>query len=227
MKLYFLKETGRASINIRRLKRYNYNIQNSIIERIERMEDLNALIVLGNGSPEDEVIGITSYHQKGDAVIGITKPDRHHTDAFRELRIYVDLKIRKLLFIIDQDAFDLNVLFRSIESIFREQGITFRSVAVPNGLEKVRLYQCSINSRDFRVIVAISGLDEFNSTKHVIEDHLLMLAGIKTNENAKAKWRSLEPVERNGIFAFLKDRDIAEVVFPQHFCAFELTKTDC
>ncbi|MCW4010259.1 MAG: hypothetical protein NWF05_06515 [Candidatus Bathyarchaeota archaeon] len=224
MKMYFLDPTSRVSINIRRLRRLSFPVQRLILSTVA---ELSTLVVLGDGSPEDEIVGILACHQ-GNKTVGITKPEKHSTDAFREIRQYLKIRsINKLLFILDQDTSSLESIFSTVESIFREQGITFQLNRTFGDTEKVRLYECSIGNRHFAVITVVSGLAEFTCNQHMIEDHLIMLAGFQSGASGKAQWQSLSSEEKLGVLTLLKDKDVVEVAFPQHYFAFELVESDC
>jgi hypothetical protein len=191
------------------------------------VDELSTLIVLGDGSPEDEIVGILSCHL-GNKTVGVTKPEKHSTDAFREIRQYLNLKnLAKLVFILDQDTHSLESLFSEVEAIFGEQGIIFQLNRPFDTVEKVRVYECSINNRIFGVIVVVSGLAESNCNQHMIEDHLVKLAGFQSGTNGKEQWQSLGSEEKETVLKLLKDKDVAEVTFPQHFFAFELIEHDC
>ena len=64
-------------------------------------------------------------------------------------------------------------------------------------LERVRLYECSIGSRKFNLVIIVSGLDDTTSKSHNIEDHLSVKLRELEDEsesmeiNTKEKWRGL------------------------------------
>ncbi|MGA2385805.1 MAG: hypothetical protein ABSG33_04645 [Candidatus Bathyarchaeia archaeon] len=218
MKLYFSDPTSRPAINIHRLGRLTYNIRDIVLSV---PSEIDTLIILGNGSPEDEIAGILAWHQKTDKIVGIVKPDRHHVDAFRTTKSYfTSLKVECLLFIIDQDQFPLDELFDSIESVIKEQGIAVTSSQLLAGSDRVKTYECTLAGKAFKTIAVISGLPDFNSPVHVIEDHLLKLAGIISAPNAKEVWVQLPKDKKEAIMTSLKERRTVMEAFPQHFTAF-------
>jgi hypothetical protein len=217
MRLYFLAPLSRSSININRLRDYSFNIRDKIVMDTE---SIGHLVVLGNGSPEDEVVGIVAWHQTNDCIVGVIKPNRHYTDAYRELKGYLGIKSpRNFIFVTDQDSSNLNDLFKTIEGIIQEQGIVINAVT-PNPHNRVKIFECSLAGVEFRVISVVSGLDNFVTPAHEIEDHLLVTAGFTQANNSKDDWAALPRDQKTQIMSSLKDRNIAARAFQQHFVAF-------
>ena len=182
--------------------------------------DIDALIVLGNGSPEDEIVGILVWHQKAEKIVRIIKPEKHHVDAFRTVKSSFErLSARRLLFIIDQDRVPLNNLFVNIEQVINEQGIEVTSSQPLADSDRVKVYECMLAGQELQITAVISGLAEFDSPMHVIEDHLVKLAGINSAPNAKEVWNRLDKDKKETILKSLKDRKTAMEAFPQHFTA--------
>lgn len=214
MKLFFLDPTSRLATNIHRLKNCGFNA-NSIIAQDAR-QGRQAIIVLGDGSPEDKVLGVISYHLNGNSVIGIAKPIETHLAVLDQLKTYVEeSNAERILIVIDQDNWTLDDIFSAAER--RIHGIGIDTLPQEINEPKVRQYQCTLGYRSFGVIIVVSGLDDFNTTQHMIEDHLLRLAGFDEAENPKQSWREqLDEDERENIFKLFLDKDVVEVTFPQH-----------
>jgi hypothetical protein len=221
MKLYFSDPTSRPAININRLSRITYNMKEIILST---PSEIDTLIVLGDGSPEDEIVGILTWHQRANPkTAGVVKPEKHHTDSFCTIRAYLEsLKARCFLFIIDQDNVPLDDLFERIEIVFHEQGITLTSSHRIAADARLKVYECAFASRQFRVIAVISGLADFEAPAHEIEDHLLKLAGIDAAQDAKKSWNQLGKERREAILRSLKDEKVLQAAFPQHFIAFSM-----
>lgn len=214
MKLFFLDPSSRLAINIRRLRNYGFNTHNIIAS--DAGQNPRALIVLGNGSPEDEVIGIISHHLDGNRVVGIVKPTQHHLASLDQLRTYIELNVEKIMIIIDQDDWTLDDLLNTAERRIRDIAISPQSQ--PDTENRVRIYNCMLSNRRFQVIIVVSGLDDFPTKQHTIEDHLLKLAGFDKSDNPKESWRNLSSDERDNVFRRLQDRKVVEAVFPQQTC---------
>lgn len=218
MRLFFPGPTRSPAININRLNRLTFNIKEMILSTAPHID---ALIVLGNGSPEDEVTGILVSHQKADKTVGVVKPDKHGTDSLNTAKFYLEqLKAKCLLFIIDQDDAELNDLFKRIDRVIRQQGIAVASSQQLAGTDRASTYECSLAEKEFRIIAVISGVADFKAPVHEIEDHLLMLAGINGTNDAKESWNQLPKERKDAILTLLKDRNKAMEAFPQHFIAF-------
>jgi hypothetical protein len=184
----------------------------------ETVVTLDKLIVLGNGSPEDAIVGILSYHLNGEWTVGIVKPSRTGIATLDYVRDYAKDNVRKILFIIDQDDNNLDQFFQLV----RERiGQTGRVQLIENceDDERVKMYTCFMSHRSIDIIVVASGSEELDSPSHEIEDHLLVIAGIVSHVNdSKEYWRSLDESEREDILGLLKDKDLFGISFHQHVC---------
>ncbi len=218
MKLYFSDPTSRPAININRLSRYTYNIREIILSTPSTVD---ALIVLGDGSPEDEIVGIVVSHQKADKTVGVIKPSKHGADSFSTAKPYFEhLKTRRLLYIIDQDEAALAELFERIDGIIRQQGIVIASSQLSAESDRTKMFECTLAGEEFRIIAVISGVPDFKAPVHEIEDHLLKLAGINGAVDPKESWSQLAKERKEAVLTLLKDRRKAVEAFPQHFAAF-------
>lgn len=212
MKLYFLDPSSRAAIHVARLRRSNFNVGRIIAESVE---SLDALIIMGNGTPDDKILGALSYHLDGGKTVGLVKPGKiTHLSVLDLLKTYLRPRMRKLMILIDQEDLTLNELFDEALRRMCDIGINASEVEV---MDRLRVYQCSLVGREFSVIIVVSGLEEISSQTHSIEDHLAKAAEIQVVENSKQSWRSLNRSEREEVFRRLEEKRIDEIeeIFPQ------------
>lgn len=216
MRLFFLHPSSRALINVRRLKKYEYDTR-----RIVAMTAmaLDKLIVLGDSSPEDEIVGIMSYHLNGRRTVGILKPEETAgMPALDYIREYTTGNVRKILFIMDQDGNSLDRFFELVEERLGRIG-RVQPIENHDDDERVKLYTCHMSHRSVDIIVVASGSEDLDTPSHEIEDHLLLIAGIDGRiDDSKDQWRSLDESEREDVMRLLKDRDLFEITFHQHIC---------
>ena len=210
MKLSFLDPHSRAAVNISRLKRCGYDTRR-IIAGFSRT--LDGLVVLGNGTPDDKVLGVLSYHLDGEKIIGVVKPgERTKEGVLLDLRKYIGL--RKIMILIDQDDRPLSKIYEQVIRIMQKIGMAANEE--PSNLERFRIYHCHFSGKEFEIIIVINGLDEIHTAKHTIEDHLVKAAGIEISCSSKEAWNRLSKNEQENIFRRLKgDRRRIESLFPQ------------
>jgi len=212
MRLYFLDPSCRAAVNVARLRRSNFDVGRLIAESAE---SLDALIVIGNGTPDDSILGVLSFHLDGYKTVGIVKPgEMTHLSVLDVLKTYLRPRIRKLMILIDQEDLTLDNLFDNALRRMRGTGISVDHV---EEMERLRVCRCSLAGRDFDVIIVANGLEEVSSQTHSIEDHLTKAAEIEVAENSKRSWRSLNRSEREEVFKRLQEKRIDEIedIFPQ------------
>lgn len=212
MKLYFLDPSSRAAINVARLGRYGYDTRKIIIFTAKKLE---ALIVIGDGSPDDTALGIISYHLN-DKVVGMVKPVQTHLSALDQLKIYIARRIKKIMVLIDQDDLTLDNIFD--EAVKRMQGIGITVHQEKRGeIPSFRVYECSLPSKRFDIVLVVNGLEDVSTPKHTIEDHLVKAGGIDVVSSSKESWACLRKHEKGDVFRLLQDKDLAPISFPQHF----------
>jgi hypothetical protein len=217
MKLRFLYPTSRTAINVHRLKRCGYDTSRIIDQDLSA--STSQLIVLGNGSPEDKVIGILSYHLDGNNVIAIVKPTSTRLSVLDQLKTYLDLKFEKILLLVDQDDLNLNDLFDEAARRLGEIGVNAQERGDIEEIDRFRVYECALDNKRFEVIIVVSGLEEICASKHTIEDHLTKAAGIDITENSKDSWHAhmhSNPRDEEDVFRLLQNRDVVDVLFSQH-----------
>jgi hypothetical protein len=215
MRLLFLNPMSRALINVRRLRKYGYDTQRIVTQNAET---LDKLIVLGNSSPEDEIVGIMSHHLNGVRTVGIVKPETAGIPALDYIREYAIGNVCKILFIIDQDNNSLDQFFQLVRERIGQTG-RVQPIEDYEEDERVKMYTCCMFPRPVDIIVVASGSEDIDTPSHEIEDHLLVTAGIVSEVNdSKEYWRSLDESEREDVIRLLKDRDLFEISFRQHVC---------
>jgi len=211
MKLHFLDPKSRTAINVARLRKCEYNIRRIIVEGVKI---LDALILICNGTPDDMVLGILSYHIDGDKVVGVVKPEKkRHLGALDQLKTYLSPKIQKFMIIIDQEDLTLDKLFDETLNRMERIGINVSNI---EEMDRLKVFQSSLAGKRFEVIIVVNGLEEVCTKNHTIEDHLTKAAGIDVTENSKQSWNSLSQNERKDIFRGLKGKTkVIEELFPQ------------
>jgi hypothetical protein len=225
MRLLFLEPYSRAEINIRRLRRHGYDTYSLLAQSVPTVD---RLVVLGDGSPEDKLVGILSCHLDGSKVVAIVKAPKSNLAALDCVKEYAKRrKIEKMLFIIDQDNLNLDRLFEIAVIRITKHGIEIQPIEMENGLDRVKAYRCRCSGKDLVVVIVASGLDAFETTKHEIEDHLLLVAGVDSSGNdPKKQWESLDQDAKDDVIRLLKDKDVCETFLPQHFCGLSYLE-DC
>jgi len=218
MKLYPLDPTSRLATNIARISR---TLRLNVI--VTRVKQLDGLIIVANGTPDDIALSIICYHSNGDKVVGIVKPSGTRLSVIDVLPMYS--RINKIMIIMDQED-------QSLDSIFEEaqRKLTSKGFRITNKIDegRLRIYECEFGGRSIRLILVVNGLDEIQTSKHTIEDHLLKAAqifGIEIDfnfKNSKDAWRRLKSYHEE-IFRNLKERSIIDV-FPQQFKGCEYLK---
>jgi len=219
VRLSFLNPKGRTAINVTRLKRYGYETRNIIVDWT-RPKSLVALVVLANGTPDDQIVGVLFYHLNGEQIIGVVKPtEKTHLSVLYELKTYLDLGFTKIMVLIDQEDLTLSDLFIRTENIIKEIGV---NLDAKEDKDRVRLYECSLANKTFEIIIVVNGLSEICTRKHSIEDHLTKAAGIKVVENSKDSWENTNSNIRESIYRELKGkRKEIEALFPQQVFGFK------
>lgn len=113
MKLFFLEPSSRTAINVTRLNRCGYEIRRLIIDWTT---EIAALVVLADGTPDDIVVGILSYHLNGEKVIGLVKSSKATPlGVFSQLKTYLSINIERILVLIDQEDKEPDELFIQVK----------------------------------------------------------------------------------------------------------------
>lgn len=186
--IFKAKLTSKVSTMISKTFRYNI-----IVDKAK--EDIDSIIVLGNGNVDDLVTPIVCHHLNGSKIVGITKPDRKRTEAISGFSAYVSgTKINKIALIMDQEEEELDTIFKRIND--KLMNLNIRSEITVDD-SRIKQYRCKYGSRIFDFILIISGLDGIPSKTHKIEDHLingaLKLSKIQNAslQDSKDNWNSI------------------------------------
>ena len=220
MRLFFLDPIGSTAINVNRLKKSGFNLRKLVASYVSKID---TMIILGDGTPDDQVIGVLAHHMNGSKIVGVVKPKSTNFGAVDQMKTYLQPNIRKVVFLIDQDDLDLDSIFQNIIQRIQETGI---SVVDENKTEEAstRGYNCSFSNRHYELIIVINGLDEIPTEKHTIEDHLIQVADLQEDcrrqQNSKKTWQRLSKTDKHDILRRLLDRTLAYSNFPQQVAAF-------
>lgn len=227
MKLYTLEPSGKLAAKISGIsKRIKMNV---LIKGVDTT-DSDTLVVIGNGTPDDIAFSIIAFHIKVDKIAGIVKPKTERRYGFINLiPTYLKGKVRKILILMDQEDDKMSTIYERIQEGVKKLA-TGKIKVIDEESEKVRVYEGKYGGKEFELILVINGLDEIQTTKHSIEDHLLKAAEILSIDvgdfdNSKAAWKSINHDRQLKIFKGLKEkRKIVESVFPQQIKGCEYLK---
>jgi len=208
MKLYPLDPSSRLAINIRKISK-----KLGIKVVVTKEENLDRMVVITDGTPDDMVFAIISHHLNGDKTIRIVKPSVTRLDALDLIKTYLKLKINKIMFLIDQETDPLGQIFEKVKERLSDMGIS-----IDNEKEghRFRIYECRHAGKLFKVIIVINGLDDIPTERHAIEDHLIKIAKIEVKGSSKTTWWNLNQDKRDEVFKILKkDEKAVKQIFPQ------------
>jgi len=175
----------------------------------------NKIIMVTDGEPDVEVLTIIADRLNGEKGAYIIKPIKatrydaipHISTIVNEARTNID----KIAFVLDQESEGLDDLQENIEKKLGESGYKFeRDKNVKD--RRLLSYDVKLGPRTFSIIFCINGLDEINSKKHSIEDHLLLALNINNpRDSSKDEWKKLSGNERNDAFCEIKKN-------PEKYC---------
>ncbi|HUV02341.1 MAG TPA: hypothetical protein VMW67_02665 [Desulfobacteria bacterium] len=220
MKLYPLEPSSKLAAKIAGIsKRIRMDV---LIGNVDIL-NLDTLVVIGNGTPDDIAFSIVAFHLNGDRIAGIVKPKTERRYGFiNVIPLYLRRgNIRKILILMDQEDDSLDEIYERIQKDFGKLATGKIEVIEEESEERVRIYKGKYGSKEFELILVINGLDEIGEKKHRIEDHLVSAAEqvsivIGDFENSKAAWRSLSNDQQIRIYKELKaHRNLLERVCPQ------------
>lgn len=188
-------------------------------------QDLDTLVVIGDGTPDDIAFSIIAFHLKGDKIAGIVKPkEEKRIDCIGLIPAYLKGNIRKIIFLMDQEDESLHTIYEGIQKSLKNLAkCEIKIIDEEDESEKrLKVYECKYKygSKEFELILVINGLDEIHTDKHSIEDHLLKAAGmlkieVGDSENSKEAWNSIKDRHEDIFKELKKKRKIVEGVFPQ------------
>jgi hypothetical protein len=213
--------------NIRsKLRKIDKQLPQTVIADKATSKPIDSIIVLGDGGEDYVVVSLICYHLNGNKTTAINKPKNTRYGAIQTLKTNINIKNYKTIaFILDQEREELSELSKNIISKLKEIGVKCEEMekSVRNRLIR---YECFLGDHKFRFVVVINGLDDVGSPSHMIEDHLVRLAGVTVQGDSKDAWNGLSGEKRLEVFRrILDDRNVAEEVFNQHFAGLRLL--DC
>jgi hypothetical protein len=186
-------------------------------------QDLDTLVVIGDGTPDDIAFSIIAFHLNGDKIAWIVKPkEEKRVDCVGLIPAYLKGNIRKIIFLMDQEDDKLNTIYERIHEGVKKLATGKIKVIDEESEKRLKVYECKYGSKEFELILVINGLDEIHTDKHSIEDHLLKAAKMLSIDagdfgNSKAAWKSITHDRQSKIYKELKaHRKLVESVFPQH-----------
>jgi len=212
MRLHPLDQGSSTAINLSRLKNSGYNTSELIVSWAERID---SLIIIGNGTPDDQIIGVLSFNLNGGETVGIVKPQVTGLSVIDLIKTYLaQTKIEKYLILVDQERLTSDELFRNAEKRMSELGIR---PSIEEEKDRVRAYDCSIGSKKFKVFIVVNGLDEVSTDGHTVEDHLIKFLELEVRGTSKETWNSLSSKEKEDTFRKLNgmNEDSIRQLFPQ------------
>jgi len=229
MKLYTLDLNSRLATNITKISRV---LKMDVLVKGVDISDLDTIVVIGDGTPDDIAFSLIAYHLNGDKIVGIVKPPGRTGLGVSDLiPTYLKGKVRKIMVLMDQEDEPLNTICERIQNSLKKLAKCELKIIDEEGESEKRqkVYKCKYGSKEFELIFVINGLDEILTDKHTIEDHLLKAAEILSIDvgdfdNSKEAWKSIEH-HHVEIFKGLKEkRNIVGSVFPQQIKGCEYLK---
>ena len=228
MKLYPLELSSRLVTNISKISR---RLKMDVLVKEVATHDLDTLVVIGDGTPDDIAFSIIAFHLKGDKIAGIVKPERTRFGVIDLIpRYLMKGNIRKIIFLMDQEDDKMSTIYETIHEGVKKLATGKIKVIDEESEKGLKVYKGKCGSKAFELIIVINGLDEIHTDKHSIEDHLLKAAKIlsievEDFENSKEAWKSIER-HHVEIFKGLKEkRNIVGSVFPQQIKGCEYLKS--
>ena len=185
------------------------------------ISDLDTIVVIADGTPDDIAFSIIAYLLNGDKIAGIVKPkEEKRVDCVGLIPTYLKGNIRKILILLDQEDDTLDTIYERIQKSLKKLAKCEIKIIDKEDEKRQKVYKCKYGSKEFELILVINGLDDIHTDKHTIEDHLLKAAemlsiGINDLGDSKEAWKSIE-YHHEEVFKGLKEkRNIVESVFPQ------------
>jgi len=227
MKLYPLDPSNRLATNIAgNSKRIKMNV---LIEYV-KPRDLDTLVVIGDGTPDDIVFSIIAFHSEADKIVGIFKPKIRGFGVIDLIPTYLKENIHKILVLLDQDDYTLSTFHEKLQKSLQKVATSELKIIDEDCGKRLRVYSGKYGSKEFELILDINGLDEIPTDQHTIEDHLLKAAkmlsiDVDNFENSKKAWQSITPERQLKIFKDLKTkRKLVGTIFPQQVKGCEYIK---
>ena len=113
MKLYPLEPSSRLATNIARISK---KTRMDVLIKGVNIADLDCLVVIGDGTPDDIAFSIIAFHLNGDKIAGIVKPEMERRYACINLiPTYLKGNIRKILILMDEEDAPLDRIYEKIQ----------------------------------------------------------------------------------------------------------------
>ena len=217
MKLYTLYPSNRLATNIARISK---DIKMNVLTKFEP-RGLDNLVVIGDGTPDDIVFSIIAFHSEADKIVGIVKPKIRGFGVIDLIPKYLKINIRKILVLLDQDDYTLSEILEKLQKRLQKVATSEIKIIDEDCGKRLRVYNGKYGGKEFELILVINGLNEIQTDKHTIEDHLLKAAemlsiDVENFENSKKAWQSITPELQLKIFNDLKTKGkLMGRIFPQ------------
>ena len=137
------------------------------------------VVMLADGSEDACVVSLLLHRFNGRTIVGLLRPvDLGMDNVGLNLSRYMHVSFKQNMYfiVIDQDTVNMKTLWKRIEASFIKYGTSHSRV---KGGTRWKLYECSWGGRNFRVSIAVNGINH-RYVKHSIEDHLIELAIVET-----------------------------------------------
>jgi hypothetical protein len=181
-----------------------------------------AVIVLADGTPDDIIISIVAHYSDEDRVLWIDKPQKKGLAALDAVQTLYKFSnpVRVFLLIVDQEDLPLNQIKPRISSELANRGIIFELI-----FESERLYVLGCNRHlphSFSLIILLNGTDQIISSRHTIEDHLILFPDEYRENTSKEFWNNLTKDRQAEILQRIATSEtLARQILPQQFASFE------
>ncbi len=180
-------------------------------------------IALTDGTPDDIMIFLICSVLNGNHVTSIFKPtEGTRYGSITGLIENIGPKIKTILIVMDQEDETLQEISKNMENFLSKHGCDYES----NYDNKILHFSCTKGPRSFILLVVLNGLDQIDTQKHCIEDHLIFAGKYDCVDNSKSTWKTIPEPEKEIIITSLvnSSRSKLEKIFPQHFKAISLFK---
>ena len=177
------------------------------------------VVVVADGSPEDEVLPILAVALNGARLVDVAFPMHKSLSVFSVIGDYVDRGYRRIAVMVDQEERGINEVSSDVKKRLSTQ-ISLESFNV----EEHRIYaKGSRLGKNVFVGIAINGLSDSRFSRHTVEDHLLAAAealGLVSLEHgvldSKEAWKSMSrSMQLKVLGELVARRELVEKAFPQ------------
>ena len=192
----------------------------------DKATSIDSLIVLGDGREDYVVVPLICHHLNRNKTVAIVKPTYTRYGALQTLKAIVKT-YKTIAFVLDQENDELSAISEKIMWKLNEISTVCKEKKDLIGGRVVCYDKCIFGDHRFKFVVVINGLDDMRGPNHMIEDHLVRLAGVTVQGDSKDEWNGLSEEKRLEVFRNIyTDRGVAETekVFKQHFAGLRLLK---